>query len=203
MKKRIYRKQFPVNQDTFLEDAVIFVRFALRKQEVGRKAAQMAELLSEETIVMFAQHAPEDAVLKVQVRKSFGDTCVFLTMEGDGFDLYTNESQNISPEKYKDTEDMLSEEVLRAILLRSQGEKYKYKNRHQVNRARIRTGETERKMTTLTFFALALGLLFGILAKLVLPQQVTDVCCGYLLEPFRTMFMNALKIINASSVAWE
>nr|MCR5202190.1 dicarboxylate/amino acid:cation symporter [Lachnospiraceae bacterium] len=48
-----------------------------------------------------------------------------------------------------------------------------------------------------TLFALALGLAFGFLMKLVIPHHISDGIKDYALSPFKTVFMNSLKIIIA------
>ena len=82
----------------------------------------------------------------MRVSRFLGDASVVLSMPGEGFDPFAAEE----PE---------SEDAIRAILFRSWGEKFKYRNKNRVNRARIMTGQSERSMIRLTLTALALGLL--------------------------------------------
>ena len=101
-------------------------------------------LLSEETAVQFLRAAPEGSSLQVQVRRFLGDTSVSLFMPGEEFDPF-------------DPGEEESEDSIRALLLRSAGEKYSYTNRGRVNRVRIQTGQLEHTMLYYTIAAMVLG----------------------------------------------
>ena len=179
----------------YSSDAVEFIRSSLDALGINPKLAQKTELLCEESIVMLAGHAPEGAELQVQLRRFFGDVSVHLLMQGTAYDPY-----DTLPEGELEADALESEEVIRSVLLRSHGEKYKYRHKNGVNHVQILTGQSERATSHATVYALALGLLFGVLAKLAFPQPVTDALCTYALVPVRTMFMNALKIVIAPVV---
>lgn len=189
------KKRFSVGDKQFLPDALSFIQATLEQLGLKRKLAQKVELLSEETLVMLAGQAPEGAELQVQVRRVLGDASVSFSVPGEKFDPYRGAEEAAS-----DPEALLSEEAIRSILLLSHGEKFKYSHKNGVNRVRILSGQSERNTTTATFVALGLGLLLGLLAKLVFPQLMTEGLCTYLLNPIKTMFMNALRIIIAPVV---
>lgn len=190
-----FRKRFLIQDASYSADAMEFIRSSLLELGINRKLVQKTELLCEESIIMLAEHAPEGAELQVQIRRFFGDASVSLSMQGEQYSPYLE-----LPENAEDSDLLLSEEAIRSILLRSHGEKYRYRHKGGVNYVRILTGQSERSSTRATFIALALGLLLGLLAKLVFPQVLTDAICSYALEPARTMFMNALKIVIAPVV---
>ena len=114
------RKRFPLRDTAYSADAVEFIRSVLVQLGINPRLAQKTELLCEESIVMLAQHAAEGAELQVQIRRMFGDVSVQLLMKGEAYDPYY-----ALPEGETEADDFLSEEVIRAILLRSHGEKYK------------------------------------------------------------------------------
>ncbi len=183
------RECFPVRDSGDLAGVIAFVHSHLQKLNIKKKLLQKAELLTEETVVMFRKRAPEDARLSVQIRRFLGDVVIQLSMQGAEFDPFSGARDG--------TEDELSEDAIRAVLLRSHGEKYKYRHKNGINSARILTGQSEQQSNTVTFLAIVCGLLCGILFKLVLPQPAMDALSGYLLDPIRTVFMNALKIVIA------
>ncbi len=191
MKKVVnLKKKFSIDHMEYLAEAMEFIRSALQKLGINQKLVQKTELLCEESIVMLAQHAREGVALQVQIRRFFGDVSVHLHMQGSPYDPYL-----ALPDGEADADTLQSEEVIRSVLLRSHNEKYKYFNKNGVNHVRILTGQSERVTNYATYIALAAGLLFGLFAKLILPQPVTDAICTYALDPAKTMFMNALKII--------
>ena len=177
------------------EDPVEYIGAELHKLGVGAKYVFKTELLSEETVVMFSQHAPEDAVLKVKISRFFGDVSVILSMPGEAFN-----PTGQTDEADADTDEIVSENTLRSILIRSHEQKYRYRNRGGVNYASIQTGQAEQKNRNYTFIALALGVLFGLFARFILPVGVTQFLCTCLMDPIKTVFMNALNCIIAPVV---
>ena len=198
MKKKFVaniKMSFPAERDSCIENAVKFIGETLPTLGITKKYAQKAELLSEETIIMFLEHAPEDAELQVRISRFFGDVSVTLSMQGEEFEpLGSTDSLDIN------SDELVSENVIRALLLRSHGENYKYRRKSGVNQARILTGQNVQHSKNATFIALILGLLLGLLAKFVFSPEVTAILTDYALNPIHTIFMNALKIIIAPVV---
>jgi Na+/H+-dicarboxylate symporter len=189
------KRSFSRTDKQYLSEAIIFVGSELLRLGINRKLAKKTELLCEETIVMLAQNASEGAELQVHIRRLFADVSVHLFMEGTPYNPYYSLQEDA-----EDSDGLMSEEVIRSVLLRSHGDKYKYRNKNNVNHVQILTGQTERVTHNATFIALFLGLLLGLLAKMVLPQGVTEAICTYALDPVQTMFMNALNLVIAPVV---
>ena len=189
--------RFSGGSESFLEDSVQFIHDTLSKLGIARKLAIKTELLAEETIVQLMQHAAADAELHVRIRKNMGDVSITLSMRGEEFDPFAGAGETIG---LGETDGADTEEAIRSILMRSYGENFKYRHKNGVNRVRMLTEQTEQSMLTFTMAALVLGLLFGLLAKLVFPALVTTGLCTYLLNPVKTIFMNSLKIIIAPVV---
>ncbi len=189
-------RSFSPESESFLEDAMSFIRAALLRLGITKKLVARSELLAEESIVAMKQHAGAGAALRVQVRKFFGDASITLSMLGEEFDPGSKSvtSQDL-PEQ-----DEEAEEAIRSILIRSYGEKYKYNHKNHMNRIRILTGQAEQSMLVSTMIALALGLVFGLIAKFVLPQSISNGLAEYLFNPIKTMFMNGLRIVIAPVV---
>lgn len=189
------KKSFPLNDSSYPAGAVEFIGANLKKLGINQKFAQKTELLSEETIALFCEHASENALLKVNIRRFFGDVSIDLSMQGEEF----SPLGDVSDPNFG-ADSLASENAIRAVLLRSHGEKFKYRNKGGVNHARILTGQTEQKSKNYTLIALFLGLALGLFAKFVLPEQACGILSGYILGPIKTMFMNALKIVIAPVV---
>lgn len=191
----IIRKTFPSKDGESVESAAEYIGAKLSELGVGRKYAGKTELLSEETISLFKEHAPEGAPLKVRVSRFFGDVSVSLSMKGEEFDPVS-----FAEEPGDEPDELTSENALRSLLIRSHGENYQYRCLGGVNHARILTGQNKEKSRNYTLIALLLGVLFGLFVKFVLPASAADVICNYVMTPIRTMFMNALNIIIAPVV---
>ena len=150
-------------------------------------------LLAEELIPQLIRYASDGARLRVRVRRYLGDISVSIRAAGERFDPYSvprDESDWIG-----EMEDEEAEQAIRGILLKSQGDKLKISHKNGVNRIRILACRFNQQMVFHTTAALFLGLLCGLLMKFVFPTAFSDGLETYLLDPIKTMFMNALKIV--------
>ena len=190
MKKKT--KKIIVHDNSYMEEALRFIRETLKELKLPSKLVINTELMAEEMIASFVQHASEEKESEISIRigKSMGDINVEITMPGEEFDPV--EPQSLDLEAADDRE---AESVIRSILLNSFGEKLKYSNKNYVNSVRIRAGKAERSSLVLTLIALALGIVLGVLADIFLPDSATDWMNHNMFTPVKTMFMNALKII--------
>ena len=188
---KILKSSFSSDNDSFVQDVMRFIDSSLNDLSVDKKLIQKTELISEEIIAELHKHASEGADLKIQIRRLFGETSVSLSMKGEEFSPYSDDES---------LDEDSNQSVIRSVLLRSYGENFKYSNKNQENRVRIMAGQAEQKMNNSALYALVLGLLFGAVAKLFFPQPVNTALCTYVLDPVKTIFMNAIKIIIAPVV---
>ena len=188
------KNKFPADTAGLAKTAREYVCEELLKLGIGKKLMLRSALLTEETVLQFQRFAREGASLRIKIKRFLGDTSVVLSMEGDEFDPYAEEKEDL------DGEEEISENTVRAILLRSYGEAFKYSHRNRLNNVRILTGRSEQRSLRITLIALVLGILFGVFAKLVLPEAATAAICSDLFEPVKTMFLKALQIVIAPVV---
>ena len=179
----------------YLEKTMDFIRDSLTEKKVSRPEMIKAELLAEESIITLLKNAPEDAKLLVSVNRSMGDISIVLSMEGESFD-----PNPAGGKVSEDLEDSEAEEVIRSVFLRAYGEKYKYSHKNKRNKIRILVEKAQRSTLLLTMIAMGLGLLFGFLLSSVFPEAGKTAVCTYVLQPVKTIFMNALKIVIAPVV---
>ncbi|MBR6228721.1 MAG: cation:dicarboxylase symporter family transporter [Eubacterium sp.] len=190
MKKKT--KKITVRDNSYMEEATRFIGETMQEMKLPSKLLINTELMAEEMIATFVQHAPEgkESELSIRIGKSMGDISVEITMPGEEFDPVKPKSVDLEI-----ADDGEAESAIRSILLNSFGEKLKYSNRNHVNSVRITAGKAERSNLVLTMIALALGIVVGVLAVCCLPESVTNGMDNYVLTPIKTIFMNALKII--------
>lgn len=144
-------------------------------------------------IPQLIRYAADGARLRVRVRRYLGDISVSIRAAGERFDPYTaplDESAWIG-----EMEDEETEQAIRGILLKSQGDKLKISHKNGVNRIRILACRFNQQMVLHTTAALLFGLLCGLLMKFVFAAAFSDGLETFLLDPIKTMFMNALKIV--------
>lgn len=184
------RFQIKTSEDDFLEKALEFIRKALEKKKISKSHLLKTELLAEETIVLLTKHAREGAELRVNVSAFLGEVSIDLSMKGEEFELESEKDIGLD-----DVEDADAEDAIRSVFLRAYGEKYKYSHYKQINKFRILVEKSGQQSLFMTLFAIALGGLTGFLLRQFAPVPVTKGLCTYLLEPVKTMFMNALNIV--------
>lgn len=181
-----------VNDAEYLQKSLTFIREFLTSKKVSKENIIKTELLSEETIVLLTKHAPVGSSIRIKARKTFSDISLVISMKGEQFSFDPGQS-DIS----LDIEDDEAEDAIRALFLNAFGEKYKYTHKDNINSVRITAEKSGQSSLYVTLLAMALGLLMGFLLKTVFPAPVTNAVCTYILEPIKTMFMNALKIVIA------
>ena len=190
-KLKNFRKSFSGDSTSLLEDVMEFIDSSLTSLGTNKKLIQKTELITEEMIAGLSKHAFPGSILKVQVAKRLGDTSVNLSMKGHAFEPYSDDES---------IDEDSSIGVIRSVLLRSYGENFKYRNKNNVNLVRIVADQSEQKLNNSALYALALGLIFGLIARMFFPQAVNTVLCDYILDPIKTVFMHAIKIIVAPVV---
>ncbi len=187
---RITVSTISTSDPEYLRKAQEFIRNDLTRKKVDRPDILKTELLAEETIVIMSQHAPEGAPLHIMIKKLLGDVSITLSMPGEEFSPDPN-IVGVNSE----IDDDGNEDIIRAIFLRAFLDKYKYFHKRGTNKVRIIADKAGKTAIYLTLIALVLGLLFGLMLSTLFPASLSEPVCNYILQPFKTMFMNAIKII--------
>ncbi len=187
-------KSFSTENSDYLRESTIYVHNSLTQLKVDKKQVIKNELLFEETLVKFVQHARGTKLFHVMISKRLGQVVITLSMFGDEFDFYAEE-----PEAKENDDDPFTLDAIRALLLKAYGENYKYVHKNGVNTIRI-SNEDSKKSLYATLIAMALGIIVGLILQFALPKEVSAGVKTYFLSPVKTMFMNALKIIIAPVV---
>ena len=190
---KVRKINVPVSKGTALQDSLDFVEEQLKKLGVAKKLLMRSLLISEEMITEFVEHASENAKLAVKVRHFMGSTTVTLHCAGRQIEPF--ESIMGSERSEEDTEEDISQKSIRAVLLKSMGEKLKYSFINGVNNARIEVGQSEKRAFLLCCVALVLGAAAGLLMRFVFPAPISEGLSYYALDPIKTIFMNCLNLI--------
>ncbi len=187
------KKKFDTSSKDALTECVKFTEESLKELQLDKKPLFKTLLVTEEAAVQIIRHAAPGAEIHVRVRRILADASVSLSCDGVEYDPYVHLARDSS--SIEDMEDEDAQKAVRAILLKSQGENFKFSHKGGVNSVRIMAGGYAKSQMKLTVAALFLGILFGLLLQNVFPQAASDTLSKYILTPIRTMFMNSLKII--------
>ena len=194
--KFINRKEtFNIKDSDCMSECMQYIHDAVKDAGIEDMPAVRAQLLSEEMLAALIRNSSEDSEISIKIVKRFGDMSITLSAKGEEIDLFEAEG-----ELTDDIEDDEVEDLIRSIILRSQGENLKYSYKKGINTVRIMTDRSGMSTMKLTMVALVLGLLFGVFMKFVMPDAMCSATCDYLLSPVNSMFMSALKIVIAPVV---
>ena len=193
--KLIHRKEaFPVREADCLEKCMEFIRSELKNAGIDKRNAVQTQLLAEEILAAMIEES-KGGDIRIQIKKILGDMGILISAKGNELALFENQA-NLSDE----IEDDDALDAIRSIILKSKSENFKYKHKNGINSVRIMVGKPGISSVRLTAAALAAGLLFGVLLKMLLPENAVSAVCSYLLSPVSDMFMSALKCVIAPVV---
>lgn len=199
MKKLVEVKAlFPSGDGDSLTKAIDFIEASLSEIGYSKKEIMKSLLLAEEIIHSFISQAEPSGNLQVKVRRLIGPAEIIINLSGMEADPYLGYMPDYANSEEAGDED--TQNAIRSILLKSQSDKIKFTYKNGVNRARIKVGGFEQATLVNTVIAAVIGLIVGTLMTWVFPKGVSDGLSKYLLNPGKTMFMNALKIVIAPVV---
>ena len=178
-----------------ISESLEFIEKELKKAGVSTRLAVRAEITSEEMLLRLIENSTGEGSIRIQVKRMLGDTVINMSVKGNEFDLYGGKK-----ELSEDIDDEDAQTVIRTFLLKANDSNLKYSHKDGVNSVRIMTGQSTVSSIKLTMGALALGILFGLILKFIMPEALCAGVCNYLLTPVSTVFMNALKIVIAPVV---
>ncbi|MCR5733319.1 MAG: dicarboxylate/amino acid:cation symporter [Lachnospiraceae bacterium] len=158
---------------------------------MDEKERKKTELICEEILVCLKENTAENGNVSVKVRKTLFGMKIELEAPGQKLDLL--EGGNIDTAiRYKDEP---AEEAIRAIILKAYGDNLKYVHKDGINRIMIRAKKKRPGNVYVTLSSLAAAVILGLLFRWLVPATVNNTLCDYIFAPFRTMFINALKIV--------
>ena len=174
-----------------------FVSDRLREAGVSDVQINKSVLVVEEAAGCMVQHAPEGVGIDVRLKSYFGYVTVELSSEGDKFSLEKSISAVSLAEEEMDEGTL---DVIRRIMLRSFAPGIRYHHTNGTNRIRLMIVRSPRAHLYRTLGALAAAVITGMILSGIGADSFNSVFDSYLLNPIKTMYMNALKMVVAPVV---
>ena len=191
-------KEAAVN-DT-LQQALEFIDERLAAVKHDKRKAVQARLMSEEALVSLMEHGDFSGAkfVNVTVRKFFGETTIKLEVPGEKFAFMDGISATVSI----DVDDMSLDtaEAVRGIVLNAFAENITYNHKRGINTVKITAVRSSYTSLYITFGALTLAVITGLLAKMLMPEELCTALQKIVLTPASSIFMNALKMCTAPVV---
>ena len=191
------KKIFTLNDKRDYSDILEFIESSLKLLKIDKKCVMRTVLIAEEVLCQMPRDPNSHNDVRVRIKKIMGDAEVSLSFAGSEFDPYAGGTSDTGISDLDDEEAQLA---IRSILLKSQGEKLKFSYKNGMNKVRIIAGQMERSMLTMTIAALILGVIAGLILRFAVSSEISNAVSEYALTPFKTMFLNALKMVIAPVV---
>ena len=186
--------KYPLKHDG-VRKSLLFIEETLKELRVKKRDLMEALLISEETILLLSEHAPEDADIKVTVTRRMGVPRIRLTIPGTPVSLDEHLGTVSIDQLGEETEN-----AIRSVMLRSYADSIKYRHSRSENILTIVTGIPERILATRTVASIVLALITALLLRQILPDAAAQWMSTNLLSPVESLFISALMCITAPAV---
>ena len=189
-----YTAEYPLKQNG-VSKSLLFIEEALKELRVKKRDLMEALLISEETMLLLSEHAPEEASIKVTVTRRMGVPRIRLALPGTLMTLDEHLGTVSIDQLGEETEN-----AIRSVMLRSYADSIKYRHSRSENILTIVTGIPERILSTRTVASIILSLITAILLRQMLPDTAVQWTSTNLLNPVESLFISALMCITAPAV---
>jgi Na+/H+-dicarboxylate symporter len=154
-----------------------------------------ALLISEETILLLSECAPDDADITVSITRQMGVPHIRLTAPGPALSL----DEHLGTVSLDQLEEE-AESAIRSVMLRNYANSIKYRHSRSKNIITIVTGVPERVLAVRAVTAMALAVLTALYFRQFLPAGASQWVSGNLLTPLENLFISALMCVTAPAV---
>ena len=191
------RKRFIIPIDEHVYEKVTgTIRDMLTNKEKDRKSIVRTVLAAEDVLKKLLDNRDEGAEnVTLLIVRFMGSIRVTLSCPGQEFELFSNQDIGWDDVEVEDELGEKSRKTLREILVDSFSKNLHYRHSKGVNTVVIQGKENEYRMAYMTGICLLCGILFGFVMKFLPGDAFAAGLQAYFLDPIRTMFLNALKIL--------
>lgn len=189
-----YTANYPLKSDGICE-SLLFIEETLKKFRVKQRDLLEALLISEETMMLLCEHAPENANIEITLTRQLGVPRIKLTAPGTPMALDEHLGTVSIDQLGEETEN-----AIRSVMLRSYSDSIKYRHSHAKNTLTIVTGIPERILATRTIAAIVFAAITAVLLRQIVPEAAVQWIIANLLGPAESLFISALMCITAPAV---
>ena len=189
-----YTAEYPLKQGGVAK-TLLFIEETLKAYKMKQRDLLEALLISEETILLLSECAPDDADITVSITRQMGVPHIRLTAPGPALSL----DEHLGTVSI----DQLGEEAetaIRSVMLRNYANSIKYRHSRSKNIITIVTGVPERVLAVRAVTAMALAVLTALYFRQFLPAGASQWVSGNLLTPLENLFISALMCVTAPAV---
>ena len=180
---------------TGISKSLLFIEETLKNFRLKQRDVLEALLISEETMLLLTEHAPEDASIRVVISRKMGVPRIRLIAPGTPMAL-DEHLGTVSIDQLGDE----TENAIRSVMLRSYAESIKYRHSRSENILTIVTGIPERILAAHTVTAIILAAISVLVLRQIFPDAAVQWLSTNLLSPVEGLFISALMCITAPAV---
>ena len=180
---------------TGISESLLFIEETLKNYRLKQRDVLEALLISEETMLLLKEHAPEDASIRVVISRKMGVPRIRLVAPGTPMALDEHVGTVSIDQLGEETEN-----AIRSVMLRSYAESIKYRHSRSENILTIVTGIPERILAAHTVTAIILAVISVLVIRQIFPDTAVQWLSTNLLSPLEGLFISALMCITAPAV---
>ena len=173
-----------------IPEAVSLTQDYLKSLKLKNDAVLSALFSLEDVLNSLINHSSPSEDLNIKIFSYFGNISVRILCKGTAFGIYELKNQYVFADLDEDEENVIQELIAKVL-----GDNISINHKNGINHVQINVKKSPYRQLINTLFALIGGIVFGLLLKNVLSDEINLMLVNSLFSPVYTMFLNALKMI--------
>lgn len=173
-----------------IPEAVSLTQDYLKSLKLKNDAVLSALFSLEDVLSSLINHSSPSEDLSIKIFSYFGNISVRILCKGTAFGIDELKNRYVFADLDEDEENVI-QELIRKVL----GDNISINHKNGINHVQINVKKSPYRQLINTLFALIGGIVFGLLLKNVLSDEINLMLVNSLFSPVYTMFLNALKMI--------
>ena len=173
-----------------IPEAVSLTQDYLKSLKLKNDAVLSALFSLEDVLSSLINHSSPSEDLSIKIFSYFGNISVRILSKGTAFGIDELKNQYVFSDLDEDEENVIQELIAKVL-----GDNISINHKNGINHVQINVKKSPYRQLINTLFALIGGIVFGLLLKNVLSDEINLMLVNSLFSPVYTMFLNALKMI--------
>ena len=173
-----------------IPEAVSLTQDYLKSLKLKNDAVLSALFSLEDVLSSLINHSSSSEDLNIKIFSYFGNISIRILSKGTAFGIDELQNQYVFADLDEDEENVIQELIAKVL-----GDNISINHKNGINHVQINVKKSPYRQLINTLFALIGGIVFGLLLKSVLSDEINLMLVNSLFSPVYTMFLNALKMI--------
>lgn len=173
-----------------IPEAVSLTQDYLKSLKLKNDAVLSALFSLEDVLSSLINHSSPSEDLNIKIFSYFGNISIRILCKGTAFGIDELQNQYVFADLDEDEENVIQELIAKVL-----GDNISINHKNGINHVQINVKKSPYRQLINTLFALIGGIVFGLLLKSVLSDEINLMLVNSLFSPVYTMFLNALKMI--------